>query len=195
MNNNLHELVFLFDQSSKISDHYSEAQKGFKNLIESQKQCRTDTNVTISVFGGNYENIADNVPIAKIKISNELPELSGTCPFVDSAARIIDEVGARLSRTPEYDRPSKVIVILVNFDRDNASKSCTYNQLAEKIKHQTEVYKWSFYLLTDFSINMEKLGIPEENTFIVKLSEKNTFADEYRNLNDSISELRQKIAE
>ena len=195
MNCNLHELVFLLDQSSKISDLYGEAQKGFKNLLESQKKCQTDTNVTLCVFGSDYANIADNIPISKVKMGNEPFELSGTCPFVDSAVRVIDEVGARLSKTPEYDRPSKVIVILVNFDRDNASKSYTYDQLAEKIKHQTEVYKWSFYLLTDFSINMEKLGIPEENTFIVKLSEKNSFTDEYRNLSGSISELRQETAE
>lgn len=192
MNNNLHELVFLFDQSSTISDLYGEAQKGFKNLIESQKKCLTDTNVTISIFGNEYENVSDNIPISKVKISMEPLELSGTCPFVDSSVRIIDEVGARLSRTYEDARPSKVIVVLVNFGRDNASKSYTYDQLAEKIKHQTEVYKWSFYLLTDFSINMEKLGIPEENTFIVKLSEKNSFASEYQKLSDSILSLRQE---
>lgn len=195
MNNNLHELVFLFDQSSKIGNLYGEAQKGFKELIENQKKCQTDTNVTICVFGSDYANIADNVPIAKVKMGKEPFELSGTCPFIDSAVRVIDEVGARLSKTPENDRPSKVIVVLVNFDRDNASKSCTYDQLAEKIKHQTEVYKWSFYLLTDFSINMEKLKLPEENAFIVKLSEKNSFADEYRSLSDSISRLRQRTAE
>lgn len=194
MNNNLHELVFLFDQSSTISDLYGEAQKGFKNLIESQKKCQTDTNVTISIFGSEYANVSDNIPISKVKISKEPFELSGTCPFVDSSVRIIDEVGARLSRTYEDARPSKVIVVLVNFGRDNASKNYTYDQLAEKIKHQTEVYKWSFYLLTDFSINMEKLGIPEENTFIVKLSEKNCFASEYQKLSDSILSLRQETA-
>ena len=133
MNSNLHELVFLFDQSSKISEHYGEAQKGFKDLIESQKKCPKDTNVTISVFGSDYVTVAENTPIEKVKIGKGPFELSGTCPFVDSAERVIDEVGARLSRTIEYDRPSKVIVVLVNFDRDNASKSCTYGQLAEKI--------------------------------------------------------------
>lgn len=195
MNNNLHEMVFLFDQSSKIRDFYGEAQKGFKNLIESQKNCQTDANVTMCVFGSDYQTVADGVPIAKIKMNKELLKLSGSCPFVDSAVRIIDEVGERLSKTPEYDRPSKVIVVLVNFGRDNASKNYTYGQLAEKIKHQTEVYKWSFYLLTDFSINMEKLGLPEENTFIVKFSDKNSFADEYQKLSDSILRLREKTSE
>ncbi len=195
MNNNLHEIVFLFDQSSKIKELYGEAQKGFNKFIENQKKCQTNTNITMCVFGNEYKTVADGVPIAKLKTGKELIELSGTCPFVDSAVRIIDEVGERLSKTPENDRPSKVIVVLINFGRDNASKNYTYSQLAEKIKHQTEVYKWSFYLLTDFSINMEKLAIPEENTFLVKLSDKNCFAAEYQNLSDSVSRLRKEISE
>lgn len=190
MNSNLHELIFLFDQSSKISELYGEAQKGLKNLLDSQKKCPADTNVSMYMFGSGYAKIAENIPIAKLKINKEPFGLSGVCPFVDSSVRLIDEIGERLGRTPEDSRPSKVIVILINFGRDNASKKYTYARLAERIKHQTEVYKWSFYLLTDFSINMEKLGIKEENTFIVKFSEKQSFIGEYQNLSDSITKLR-----
>ncbi len=195
MNNNLHELAFLFDQSSEISSCYAEAQKGLQGLLDSQKKLSVSTNVTVSIFGSDYVNIADNMPIEKFKIGKSPIELSGTCPFIDSAVKLIDDMGVRLAKTPEDKRPSKIIVVLVNFGRDNASKNYTYPQLAERIKHQTEVYSWSFYMLTDFSINMEKLGIKEDSTFLVKRSDKNSFIEEYKNLSDAIAALRTEAAE
>lgn len=190
MNSNLHELVFLLDQSTEIKDQIEEAQKGFKNLIVQQKKASYNTNVTLNVFGNDYWQISDGLPIQKFKTEKELFPLSGVCTLLDSAAKTVDDVGVRLCKTNENDRPSKVIVVLVTYGRDNASKKYTYPQLAEMIKHQTEVYKWTFLLLTDFSINMEKLNIPEENTIIVKKREKNGFTDAYAELNKRITEIR-----
>lgn len=192
MNGNLHELVFILDQSSEIEEQYDDAQKGFKALISAQKKSSADTHVTVNVFGGEYVTVCDGVPINKADFKTALPPLSGVCPLTDSAVKAIDDVGIRLNRTYEGCRPSKVIVTLVAFGRDNASKKHTYNDLAEIIKHQTEVYKWSFFLLTDFSINMEKLNIPEDNTVIVKKNEKDGFTKAYSELNEKITALRNK---
>lgn len=192
MNGNLHELVFILDQSSEIEEQYDDAQKGFKALISAQKKSSADTHVTVNVFGGKYVTVCDGVPINKADFKTALPPLSGVCPLTDSAVKAIDDVGIRLNRTYEGCRPSKVIVTLVAFGRDNASKKHTYNDLAEIIKHQTEVYKWSFFLLTDFSINMEKLNIPEDNTVIVKKNEKDGFTKAYSELNEKITALRNK---
>lgn len=192
MNGNLHELVFILDQSSEIEEQYDDAQKGFMALIDAQKKSPADTHVTVNVFGSEYVAVCDGVPIEKADFKTALPPLSGVCPLTDSAVKAIDDVGIRLNRTYEGCRPSKVIVTLVTFGRDNASKKHTYNDLAEVIKHQTEVYKWSFFLLTDFSINMEKLNIPEDNTVIVKKNEKDGFTKAYSELNEKITALRNK---
>ena len=86
--------------------------------------------------------------------------------------------------------PLQTNVTIVTFNRDNASKKHTFEELAERIRHQTEVYKWQFYLITDFSINMEKLGISEENTIILKKSQPDAFKTAYEELNDKITALR-----
>jgi len=195
MNSNLHELIFVLDQSTEIKDLYSDAQKGFISLIEAQKKAKTDTMVTVNVFGSEYLTVCDNTPIEKFKISKEIFPLSGVCPLIDSAEKAIFDVGERLNRTYEDCRPCKVIVTMVTFGRDNASKKHTYAELAEIIKRQTDVYKWSFFLLTDFSINMEKLNIPEENTIIVKKNEPNSFIKAYAELNEKITALRDKMCE
>lgn len=194
MDNNLHELIFVLDQSAEITNQYEDAQRGFKALINAQKNAKTNTNVTLDFFGSEYVTVCDGISINDVKFSEELFPLGGVCPLIDSAVKAIDDVGIRLNRTYENCRPSKVIVTLVTFGRDNASKKHTYNELAEIIKHQTEVYKWSFFLLTDFSINMEKLNIPEENTVIVKKNEKDGFKKAYEELNEKITALRDKTA-
>ena len=195
MNNNLHELVFVLDQSTGIKEHFDEAEKGFLSLIDAQKKAKTETAVTINVFGGQYVNVCDNTPIEKLKFGKEKLPLSGECPLIDSAEKAIFDVGERLNRTYEGCRPVKVIVILMAFGRDNASKKHTYTELAEIIRHQTDVYKWSFFLLTDFSINMEKMNIPEDNTVIVKQNEPDGFENAYKELNEKITALRDRLFE
>ncbi len=190
MNNKLHELVFTLDYSSETKKQYAQAKDAFKSLIEHQKKCPVETNITLNLFGSAYITLADNVPIDELKLNKNPFDINGICPFIDSAVRTIDDVGERLSKTPEDQRPSKVIVTLVILGKDNASKRYTYPQLAEKIKHQTEVYNWTFYLMTDLSINMEKLGISGDKTFMVDLSYENSFADEYKKLSDGIYALR-----
>ena len=190
MNDKLQELVFILEQSASIKDHLESATKSFKKLISDQKKLPLQTNVTVDIFGSEYVNVFDGQPIEKLKFTKQLFPTSGVCPLIDSAVKAIDDVGVRLSSTPEDDRPSKVIVTIVTFNRDNASKKHTFEELAERIKHQTEVYKWQFFLITDFSINMEKLGISEENTIILKKDDTDAFKHAYAELNQKITELR-----
>lgn len=59
---------------------------------------------------------------------------------------------------------------------------------------QRDVYKWQFYLITDFSINMEKLGISPDDTFILRRDEKDaTLAQAYKELNERVTELRGEL--
>ena len=195
MNNNLHELIFVLNHSTEIKEQYSEAEKGFMSFIEAQKKAKTDTAVTLNMFGSEYRTVYDNIPINDFKQPKDIIPFNGECPLIDSAEKAIYDVGERLNRTYEGCRPGKIIVIMVTFGRDNASKKHTYAELAEIIKHQTEVYKWSFFLLTDFSINMEKMNIPEDNTVIVKKSEPNCFEKAFGELNEKITALRDSLAE
>lgn len=190
MNSNLHELIFILDQSAEIKDRLEEAMNGFKGLVSAQKKLPVKANLTTDIFGSEYLTVFDNVPLEKVKFTTDLFPTSGVCPLIDSAVKAIDDVGIRLNDTWENDRPSKVIVTIVTFGRDNASKKHTYEELAEIIKHQTEVYKWTFFLMTDFSINMEKLGIPEDNTIIIKKKEEGAFQKAYDELNEKLTALR-----
>lgn len=190
MKDNLHELIFVLDQSTSIKEHYDSAVENLRKLITSQKKLSESANVTITAFGNDYIPVFDGKPISKVKFVKKLFPDSGVCPMIDSVMRTIDSVGERLSQTPEEERPSKVIVTIVTFGRDNASKKHTYDELAKKIQEQSGIYKWSFFLVTDFSINMEKLGIKEDNTIIIHRDDADTFKTAYAELDKKIAQIR-----
>jgi hypothetical protein len=65
----------------------------------------------------------------------------------DAIGRTIDQIGDRLARTREAERPGKVIVAIFTDGLENASEHFTWKEVAAKIRHQTEGYKWEFLFL------------------------------------------------
>ena len=194
MKDNLHELVFILDQSASVEKWIDEAPKALKKLFKNQRKEQFETKATVTVFGSEYRSVCDNKDIEKINPNSKIFKTSGVCPFIDSMHKTIDDVGARLANTPENERPSKIIVTLVVFGRDNASKKHTYEQLHDLICQQHEIYKWEFFLVTDFTIVMEKLGIPEDNTVIFRKDSGTPFADAYNELNTLIDKCRSEAS-
>lgn len=190
MNERLHELAFVLDESSSIADKLEQAEKNLRKLLKKQTLEEIQTNITVTIFGGDYQKLYDNVPIEKVNLDSERIKPSGVCPAIDALYKTVYDVGERLSNTPEEERPAKVIVVLVVFGRDNASKKHTYDELREYIAAQTNIYKWQFFLATDFTRNMEKLGISEENTFIFHHDDENMFQTVYDELSNRLLECR-----
>lgn len=190
MNNALHEIVAVLDSSASVSEHKEEIIKTLRHFVKEQKKTKIGANLTLASYGKSYNILFENVSFDKVKFHKDPIMTGGVCPAVDCIAQTILDVGKRLSDTPEEERPCKVIVIMIITGRDNASKKYTYEQLREMISHQSIYYKWKFYLMTDFTINMEKLGIPEEDTYIIRRSEKTPFVSAETALCDAVSEYR-----
>ena len=139
-------------------------------------------------FGAVDETRIVDKPLKKIHISELVlhNDGSGKCPMLDKTATLMDDIGVRLTNTPEEERPSQMILTIVVFGRDNASKKFTYDQVREMIAHQRDIYKWKFFLMTDFSINMEKLGIAEDDTILIKKSEENWMKKPFEELSEKM---------
>lgn len=190
MNNELHEIVAVLDDSASVSANKEEILKSLSHFVKEQKKCSIVSNLTLATYGKKYNVVYENKPLSKVSFKNIPMAVEGVCPAIDCISKTIDDVGVRLSNTPEEERPCKIIVIMIMTGRDNASKKVTYEQLKDKIEHQSKYYKWKFYLMTDFSINMEKLGIPEEDTYIIKRSEKTPFITAEEELCEAVTKYR-----
>ena len=189
MKDDLKLLLFAFDYALATPGHADEALKALKSFVSDVTKTGKDIQVSAISFNDGEEIRIEHTPIEKIK----LPKLcvgskaGGACSMLDKTSKLIDDVGIRLSNTPEEERPSKVILTIMVFGRDNASKRCTYERLREMIALQRDVYNWKFYLITDFSINMEKLGIAEEDTIMIKHAEGEWFKQPFAELSEKIS--------
>ncbi len=194
MKDDLKQLLFAFDYALIPPGHGDEATKALKNFMSAIKKTDNEIRVSAISFNEAPEIKIVNTPIEKIKLpkfgigSNK----TGACSMLDKTSKLMDDIGVRLTNTPEEERPSKIIMTIIVFGRDNASKNCTYDHLREMIAHQRDVYKWKFYLITDFSINMEKLGIAEDDTIMIKHTNGDWFKEPFEQLSDKIVKLLQE---
>lgn len=183
MNNELTLHIYAFDCNAIPVDQHDNVIKAIKKYGAALRGTGRRQSVTGIRFTRNEEARVMNYPLEKFKVNTWLEnDGSGVNNMLDQTSKIIREAGEYLASIPENERPSQIIVSIIVFGRDNASVHCTYDRLREMIALQRDVYKWKFFLLTDFTINMEKLGIAEEDTIIIRKSEKDWFKRPYEEL-------------
>lgn len=183
MNNELTLQIFAFDCNAIPNEQHENIIGAVKKYGVALRNTGRKQYVSGVRFTRNEESRVVNCPLEKFKVNSWLEnDGSGACNMLDQTSNIMNKVGERLAATPEEERPSQVIVTIIVFGRDNASVHCTYDQLRDMIALQRDVYKWKFFLMTDFTINMEKLGIAEEDTILIKKSEADWFKRPYEEL-------------
>lgn len=86
----------------------------------------------------------------------------GGTALLDAVGRTIDNLGVRLSNTPEEERPEHVIFVITTDGEENSSMSYSLQKVREMIAHQQEKYSWQFIFLganMDAVSEAGKLGI------------------------------------
>ena len=86
----------------------------------------------------------------------------GGTALLDAVGRTIDNLGVRLSNTPEEERPEHVIFVITTDGEENSSMSYSLQKVREMIEHQQEKYSWQFIFLganMDAVSEAGKLGI------------------------------------
>jgi hypothetical protein len=71
----------------------------------------------------------------------------GGTALLDAIGTTVDAVGLKLASLPDGERPGKVVFLIQTDGEENSSWQFTYQQIQNKIKHQTDVYKWDFVFL------------------------------------------------
>jgi len=93
------------------------------------------------------------VPISSIPVQEIVPltddtyQPRGCTALLDAIGQTVDDLGLRLAALAEKDRPGQVIVAILTDGLENASQRFNWKEIAGKIKHQTDMYKWVFLFL------------------------------------------------
>jgi uncharacterized protein YegL len=148
LNTNLCEIGFVLDRSGSMNAMKEEAIGGINAFLESQRKLPGEARLTLVLFDHEYIVAHDGVPIRDVPPLNEHTYVPrGTTALLDAVGRTINTIGERLDKTPEPERPAKVIIAILTDGLENASQEFKRKQILKMIKHQREVYSWEFLFL------------------------------------------------
>jgi hypothetical protein len=173
------DITVILDRSGSMSTIAHDMEGGFDSYIEAQRKQNTDE-VTVSLFqfDTDYQPVYQGVPLANVPKLSLVPR--GGTALYDAIGRTIVATGERFSNLPEHERPSKVIMLIITDGGENSSKEyLDPNRLKEMIKHQTDVYNWTFVFLganQDAMFTAQTLGINVANSLTFAANTKGTTA-------------------
>jgi len=148
MNPQLTELAFILDRSGSMADVATAAIDGFNHFLREQQAAPGRARLTLVLFDDEYLVPANALPVAEVlplDARSYVPR--NNTALLDAIGRTLDALGTRLAALPERHRPAKVIVAILTDGLENASTHCTWKDVASRIQHQTEVYRWDFLFL------------------------------------------------
>ena len=126
MNKKLTEIAYILDRSGSMQPLVESAITGFNSFLKDQQETPGDANFTLVLFDDEYLLHADRAAIADVRpldANTYVPR--GCTALLDAIGRTIDNIGKKLAKTPEKDRPGKVIIAIYTDGYENASSDYT----------------------------------------------------------------------
>lgn len=148
MKQGLTNIIFIVDRSGSMQNIANDMIGGFNSYIENQKKVPGECFVSFYQFDDIYETVFERTKLADVpELTRKTYSPRGSTALYDAIGRTIDEYGAYLSSLKEEDRPERVLVITLTDGYNNASTKYSLAQVRDRIKTQTETYKWDFVFL------------------------------------------------
>lgn len=165
MKEDLTQITVVLDRSGSMAVVREATVLGFNEFVNGQKAVPGEANLTLIQFDTEnaYERVFDQPLRSVPKLTLEAYVPRGGTPLHDALGRTITELGAKLAKLEDAERPGKVVVVVMTDGLENSSHEYTAPQIAEMIKHQREAYRWEFIFLganQDAILTGEKLNIP-----------------------------------
>jgi hypothetical protein len=167
MNKDYTEIAFILDRSGSMESCKEAAIEGFNRFLREQQNVESIAKITLVLFDNEYLVSCRSVPVQEIlPLNSDTFVPRNTTALLDAIGRTIDELGQNLSRLAEKDRPAQVIVAILTDGLENASQHYTWNDIGDRIKLQSETYRWTFLFLganQDAIATAAQLSICESN--------------------------------
>lgn len=148
MNKSYAEIAFVLDRSGSMGSCQQAAIDGFNRFLAEQQQTEGLAKLTLVLFDDEYLVPVRSVPVQEVlPLNSDTYVPRNTTALLDAIGRTIEELGQALATLPAKDRPAQVIVAILTDGLENASTRYSWKDVAARIKHQTEAYKWTFLFL------------------------------------------------
>ncbi|MCM3587405.1 VWA domain-containing protein [Mesobacillus maritimus] len=192
MKANKTEIVFLLDRSGSMAGLEKDTIGGFNSFLKRQYQYEGETIVTTVLFDDEYEILWNGEDANGMILTEQEYYVRGCTALLDAVGKTILDVGARLSKQAEDERPEKVLFVITTDGMENASREFSYQKVKEMIHHQQETYNWEFIFMganIDAAAEASQLGIEKKSAFQFDASEKGV-EEMYEMVNEVVTEKR-----
>lgn len=163
------EIIFLVDRSASMSSIAAAMTDGIDEFVQKQKGVAGECLVSLYDFDDRYET--KYVAQSLWTVPKYTLEPRGMTALYDAIGKTVLTVGERLRRTPDAERPSQVLFVIVSDGGENASQEFKgepgRRQIFDRITHQRTKYAWEFIFLganQDAYAVGTSLGIHGSNT-------------------------------
>jgi hypothetical protein len=192
--------IMLLDRSGSMASIKSDIVGGLNSLIKEQKSLddKSTDIFFMAQFDHEYSVLREWTSIVSLTEFSEdsfIPR--GTTALYDSMGKTIDECGNYFASLPADQRPDKVLFVTLTDGFENASRTFKKSDIAAKIKHQTDVYKWDFsFIGANFDVFAEgnDLNISKLNTYSYDTSSKESISKMTASLSVGVSAYRSTAA-
>ncbi len=168
MKKGLTEIIYVLDRSGSMGHLTGDTIGAYNSYLDEQKNFDGQTRITTVLFDDKYELLFNGEKIENAYLDHEKYFVRGMTALYDALGKTIIDVGARLSGTPESQRPEKVIFIITTDGYENASKEFTRRKVKEMIEHQQSKYSWEFLFFganIDSAETADSIGLPQERAY------------------------------
>jgi uncharacterized protein YegL len=170
MKKDLAELIVILDESGSMGSVVSDTIGGFNTFLDTHQKLPGEAKLTLVKFDTKYDIVYNGLDVRKVPaLNNKTYAPGGMTALLDAVGRTIDEVGKRLDKTPEDEKPEKVIFMIITDGEENSSHEYTKEQVKEKTEHQKNNYAWEFVFLgadQDAWSNAQAMGINRSVNFV-----------------------------
>jgi len=173
------EIVYILDRSGSMASNWVESMGSLKSFIEEQQKDKTPCKFTLIGFDNMYDIFIDAKDLQEVDADN-LPEFNprGATALYDSIGKTVTLIKERLINTPELERPSKVLFVIMTDGFENASQEFKKADITSMITKQETNESWEFmYIGAGIDVMQESmsLGMKSINAFSTKDKSKRSF--------------------
>lgn len=201
MNDNATQITLILDRSGSMGAIMDATVEGVNAFLAEQQKAAGEALLYFVQFDDQYDHVYDgDMQGAPLLTLAEKPDKNhhryeprGITALLDAIGRTIEDLGKRLEKMPEPERPAKVVVVIMTDGLENASKHYKLRQIADMIAHQRDVYKWQFQYLganQDAITEAGKFGIPASHANTFRASTMGT-RNAVRAMSSNISSFRE----
>jgi hypothetical protein len=148
-------LALVLDRSGSMASIEEASVAGVNKFIEELKQVPGTATLKLVQFDDVFEEVFDTaIAVAPELTLSKTPkegqktyEPRGSTALLDAIGRTVIELGTALAALPEEERPSKVIVVIMTDELEDASRLFSKDKVLAMITEQRDIYKWDFVYL------------------------------------------------